>query len=300
MPIIVKGLNYVYNAGTPFEKRALVDVNLKVETGEFLCIIGHTGSGKSTFIQHLNGLIRVQSGSIIVDDIDLSEKKPDLKTLRTKVGMVFQYPEYQLFADTVYKDVAFGPMNLKLSVKETDDRVMEALSLVGLNPELFKDKSPFELSGGEKRRAAIAGVIAMRPSVLVLDEPTAGLDPRGKREILNLIIKLKKESCPTIIMINHDMNEVAEYATNVAVFCDGTIKKCDCPQKLFNEQEFLANAGLELPKMAIIKHMLIEKGFNVNDDCLTVDKMFDEIIRLKKEKDAMTGQSRLKREGKNV
>lgn len=181
MSIIAKGLNFVYNPKSPFEKDALKDVTVNIEDGETVCIIGHTGSGKSTFVQHLNGLIRVQSGSLVVEGIDLSVKKPDLKQVRSKVGLVFQYPEYQLFADTVYKDVAFGPVNMKLPEEEVGERVKEALRLVGLDPEIFGEKSPFELSGGEKRRVALAGIIAMRPRVLVLDEPTAGLDPRGKK-----------------------------------------------------------------------------------------------------------------------
>ena len=184
MSIVVKNLNFVYNPKTPFEKHALVDVNLTVDDGDFLAVIGHTGSGKSTFIQHLNGLIKLQDGVINVDGIDLSLKKVDFKKLRGTVGMVFQYPEYQLFADTVYNDVAFGPKNLKLSKEEIDERVKEAISLVGLNFDYVSQKSPFELSGGEKRRVAIAGVIAMRPKILILDEPTAGLDPQGKKEIL--------------------------------------------------------------------------------------------------------------------
>ena len=223
MSIIAKGLNFVYNPKSPFEKDALKDVTVNIEDGETVCMIGHTGSGKSTFVQHLNGLIRVQSGSLVVEGIDLSVKKPDLKQVRSKVGLVFQYPEYQLFADTVYKDVAFGPVNMKLPEEEVGERVKEALRLVGLDPEIFGEKSPFELSGGEKRRVALAGIIAMRPRVLVLDEPTAGLDPRGKKEILKLVSELKKQTVSTVIMINHDMNEVAEYATKVAVMNDGRL-----------------------------------------------------------------------------
>ena len=230
MSIIAKGLNFVYNPKSPFEKDALKDVTVNIEDGETVCMIGHTGSGKSTFVQHLNGLIRVQSGSLVVEGIDLSVKKPDLKQVRSKVGLVFQYPEYQLFADTVYKDVAFGPVNMKLPEEEVGERVKEALRLVGLDPEIFGEKSPFELSGGEKRRVALAGIIAMRPRVLVLDEPTAGLDPRGKKEILKLVSELKKQTVSTVIMINHDMNEVAEYATKVVVMNDGRLVRYTSPE----------------------------------------------------------------------
>lgn len=282
MSIVVKNLSYTYNPGTPFEKQALKNLSLTVEKGEFLCMVGHTGSGKSTFIQHLNGLIRLQSGEITVEGISLNVKKPDYKTLRSKVGMVFQYPEYQLFADTVEKDVAFGPKNMKLSEEETAKRVPEALRLVGLDPVKFADKSPFELSGGEKRRVAIAGVLAMRPEILILDEPTAGLDPRGKKEILTLIKGLNEENGMTILMVNHDMNEASEYADRIAVMYEGELYRCDVPTKMFDDGEFLARVGLEMPQMAILRNKLRERGFSVDDDCLTVDRMFDCIMKLRR------------------
>lgn len=247
MSIIAKGLNFVYNPKSPFEKDALKDVTVNIEDGETVCMIGHTGSGKSTFVQHLNGLIRVQSGSLVVEGIDLSVKKPDLKQVRSKVGLVFQYPEYQLFADTVYKDVAFGPVNMKLPEEEVGERVKEALRLVGLDPEIFGEKSPFELSGGEKRRVALAGIIAMRPRVLVLDEPDRGTPIPAVKEILKLVSELKKQTVSTVIMINHDMNEVAEYATKVAVMNDGRLVRYTSPGELFKEEEFLESIGLELP-----------------------------------------------------
>jgi len=284
MSIVIKNLTYTYNPGTPFEKQALKDVSFNVESGEFMCIIGHTGSGKSTFIQHLNGLIRVQKGEITVNGLSLGGKKPDLKGIRSKVGMVFQYPEYQLFADSVYKDIAFGPTNMKLSAEEIDKRVLSAMELVGLEVERFKDKSPFELSGGEKRRVAIAGVLAMQPEILVLDEPTAGLDPRGKREILDLVKKLNKESGMTIIMVNHDMNEAAEYADRIAVFYDGELVKCLPPEEMFDEEDLLRRVGLEIPQMAILRNVLRSKGFALARDCLTVDKMFNELMRLRRKK----------------
>lgn len=279
MSIIAKGLNFVYNPKSPFEKDALKDVMVNIEDGETVCMIGHTGSGKSTFVQHLNGLIRVQSGSLVVEGIDLSVKKPDLKQVRSKVGLVFQYPEYQLFADTVYKDVAFGPVNMKLPEEEVGERVKEALRLVGLDPEIFGEKSPFELSGGEKRRVALAGIIAMRPRVLVLDEPTAGLDPRGKKEILKLVSELKKQTVSTVIMINHDMNEVAEYATKVAVMNDGRLVRYTSPGELFKEEEFLESIGLELPFAVREAGLLRKKGIPVGD-CITVDELYAEIKKL--------------------
>lgn len=282
MSVVVKNLNFIYNPKSPFEKHALVNVNLTVEEGEFLAIIGHTGSGKSTFIQHLNGLVKLQDGVINVGGIDLSLKKVDYKKLRGTVGMVFQYPEYQLFADTVYNDVAFGPKNLKLSKEEVDQRVKEAISLVGLDFDYVCQKSPFELSGGEKRRVAIAGVIAMKPKILILDEPTAGLDPQGKKEILTLITQLRQTTTPTIIMINHDMNEVAKYATKVAVFDMGSVVYAESPQQLFKKQEQLVKMGLDIPTLAKLRNLLADNGINLPDDCLTVEKMADELIKLKR------------------
>lgn len=282
MSIVVENLNYVYNPKTAFEKHAIIDVNLTVDEGEFLAIIGHTGSGKSTFVQHLNGLIKLQSGKIVVDGIDLTQKKVDYKLLRATVGMVFQYPEYQLFADTVYNDVAFGPKNLKLSSQEIDERVREALNLVGLNFDYVSQKSPFELSGGEKRRVAIAGVIAMRPKILVLDEPTAGLDPSGKNEILNLVTKLRETTVHTVVMINHDMDEVARYATKVAVFDKGSVKFVTTPQKLYLKRDELVQMGLDIPTLAKLKLYLSSKGIEVGEDCLTSEKMTRELEKLAK------------------
>ena len=281
MSVIVKDLNFVYSPKSPFEKHALINVNLEVNEGDFLAIIGHTGSGKSTFVQHLNGLVKLQSGTIIVDGIDLSQKKIDYKKLRGTVGMVFQYPEYQLFADTVYDDVAFGPKNLKLSKQEIDERVKEAIKLVGLDFDYVNQKSPFELSGGEKRRVALAGVIAMRPKILVLDEPTAGLDPQGKKEILDLVTKLHKTMTPTIIMINHDMDEVARYANKVAVFDMGSVQYVLTPQQLFEKQDQLVKMGLDIPTLAKLKNYLESKGIKLPYDCLTVEKMTECIARLK-------------------
>jgi len=281
MSIIVKDLNFVYSPKSPFEKHALINVNLTVEEGDFLAIIGHTGSGKSTFVQHLNGLVKLQSGTIIVDGIDLSQKKIDYKKLRGTVGMVFQYPEYQLFADTVYDDVAFGPKNLKLSKQEIDERVKEAIRLVGLDFDYVNQKSPFELSGGEKRRVALAGVLAMRPKILVLDEPTAGLDPQGKKEILDLVTTLHKTMTPTIIMINHDMDEVARYANKVAVFDMGSVKYLLTPEQLAQKQDELVKMGLDIPTLAKLKNYLANKGIVLPDDCITVEKMVEYLADIK-------------------
>ncbi|MBR5145434.1 MAG: energy-coupling factor transporter ATPase [Clostridia bacterium] len=281
MSIIVKDLNFVYSPKSPFEKHALINVNLTVEEGDFLAIIGHTGSGKSTFVQHLNGLVKLQSGTIIVDGIDLSQKKIDYKKLRGTVGMVFQYPEYQLFADTVYDDVAFGPKNLKLSKQEIDERVKEAIKLVGLDFDYVNQKSPFELSGGEKRRVALAGVLAMRPKILVLDEPTAGLDPQGKKEILDLVTTLHKTMTPTIIMINHDMDEVARYANKVAVFDMGSVKYLLKPEQLAQKQDQLVKMGLDIPTLAKLKNYLATKGISLPDDCITIEKMVEYLSDIK-------------------
>lgn len=277
MSIIIENLSFTYNKKTPFSVSALKNINLTVKEGEFVSIIGHTGSGKSTFVQHLNGLIKAQSGKIIIDGIDITAKKADLRALRMKVGMVFQYPEYQLFADTVYKDVAFGCKNMKLSEEETKNRVREAIRLVGLD-ESFFDKAPFELSGGEKRRVAIAGVIVMQPKILILDEPTAGLDPVGKREILSLINHLKKTVSPTVIMIGHDMNEVVENATKVVVFVDGEVRRYLPPEELFKETEFIQSIGLELPHSVAIKEILKKHKIILKSPCLTIENLFEELM----------------------
>ncbi|MDR3292678.1 MAG: ATP-binding cassette domain-containing protein [Clostridiales bacterium] len=223
MSITVKNLSYIYMKGTPYEKKALDGVSLVISDGDFLGIIGSTGSGKSTFIRHLNGLLKAYEGTIDVDGIDLSAKKPDYKLLRQKVGMVFQYPEAQLFADTVLKDVAYGPKNMKKPPEECEALAHEAMELVGLDFEAFKNRSPFELSGGEKRRAAIAGVIAMKPKYLILDEPSAGLDPKGKDDIYRLILKIKASHGSTVVVISHDIDEITEYADRIAAFDDGKI-----------------------------------------------------------------------------
>lgn len=260
MAIEVKDLSYVYSPGTPYAAAALDKVSIEIDEGDFVGIIGKTGSGKSTFIQHLNALIKLQSGSIKVYDIDLTAKKPDLKRLRGTVGMVMQYPEYQLFDETVEKDVSYGPKNLGLSEEEIKGRVREAITLVGLSYDDVRDRSPFELSGGQKRRVAIAGVIAMRPRVLILDEPTAGLDPRGKREILALIGKLKRTFSPTVIIISHDMDAVAENCDKVVLFSEGKIARIGTPRELFYDRELLSETGMDAPSVVKIVNEMEKRG----------------------------------------
>lgn len=269
--IIIENLSFTYSRKTPFEKKALIDINLVINEGEFVGIIGHTGSGKSTFIQHLNGLIMPQEGTVKIFDVDLSVKKPkpDLRKLRGDVGMVFQYPEYQLFDETVARDVAFGPKNLKLPKEEIDIRVKEAIEMVGLDYNDIKDRAPFDLSGGQKRRVAIAGVIAMRPKVLILDEPTAGLDPRGKEQILSLITHLKEHCTPTIIVISHDVDEITRFADRIIVFNEAKIEY-DMPMKeLFTNEKSLQEIGLDIPKAIKINNELKRRGINLEGDIIT-------------------------------
>lgn len=279
MSIEVRDLSYVYSPGTPYAATALDHVDLTVDEGDFVGIIGKTGSGKSTFIQHLNALIRLQSGSIKVYDIDLTEKKPDLKRLRGTVGMVMQYPEYQLFDETVEKDVSYGPKNLGLSEEEIKGRVREAVQLVGLDYEDVKDRSPFELSGGQKRRVAIAGVIAMRPRVLILDEPTAGLDPRGKKEILALVKRLKESSSPTVIIISHDMDAVAENCDKVALFSEGKIMKVASPRDIFYDEALLADAEMDVPTVVKIVRAMEEKGASLGERPITREQFIQAVKR---------------------
>ena len=291
MSIVVKNLSYTYGVDSPYEKKALNNINLTINEGDFLGIIGHTGSGKSTFIQHINGLIKVQEGEIQVFDVKLTnakKPKPDLRALRNNVGMVFQYPEYRLFEDTVFKDVAFGPKNQGLSTEEIAQRVEEAINLVGLDYETIKDRAPFELSGGQKRRVAIAGIIAMKPKVLILDEPTAGLDPYGKEQILALISHLKEKSSSTIIVISHDIDEITRFATRLIVFNDGEIA-FDIPMKeLFKHREELVKMGLDIPLAVQIANSLREKGVAVSDDIVTIQDLLREIARIYEEKNGVT------------
>ena len=283
MSIQVKDLSYVYSPGTPYAATALDKVSVTVDEGDFLGIVGKTGSGKSTFIQHLNALIKLQSGSIKVFDIDLTAKKPDLKRLRGTVGMVMQYPEYQLFDETVEKDVAYGPKNLGLSEEEIKGRVREAIELVGLSYDEVADRSPFELSGGQKRRAAIAGVIAMRPQVLILDEPTAGLDPRGKKDILALIKKLKDTSSPTVIIISHDMDAVAENCDKVALFSEGKIAAVASPRDVFYDDDLIKRTELDCPAVVKIVKDMERKEVLLGDRPVTEEEFLRSIGRWRRE-----------------
>lgn len=274
MSIIAKNLTFTYNKKSPYERVAVDDVTLNIDDGEFVAIVGHTGSGKSTFLQHLNALLRVQQGSLTVCGQDLSAKKPDLKALRRDVGMVFQYPEYQLFADTVMEDVCFGPKNFGYDKETCEKLAKEALSLVGMDVAAVAKKSPFDLSGGEKRRVAFAGVLAMKPKVLVLDEPTAGLDPRGKKEILQIVHALNREQGVTVIMVSHDMNEVFENADRVVVFCDGKVAYDMPPRQLFKMEEEIREMNLEVPEMARLLNVLESNGVVLPDECRSVEQVF--------------------------
>ncbi len=285
MQIVVENLTYTYSEKSKaLSHKALDGVSLTIKEGEFFGIIGKTGSGKSTFVQHLNGLIKIgkDKGKITVGDYDLSQKKVDFRGLRAKVGMVFQYPEAQLFAETVFNDVAFGLRNFypETTEEEIANQVEQALSLVGLDYEKVKDKSPFELSGGQKRRVAIAGVIVTKPEVLVLDEPAAGLDPVGKREFIKLLRTLHSTFVKTIIIVSHDMDLVAENCTGVAVFANGKIVKQGTPKQVFSDAQFIKEQGLELPVTAKLQNALTEKGVKVDSD-LTVDGFISAYLEAK-------------------
>ncbi len=278
MLIIVDKLNYVYSPGNAYEKHALKDINLVIEEGDFIGLIGHTGSGKSTLTQHLNGLMKATGGTIFYKGQDIYEKNYNMKALRSKVGLVFQYPEHQLFETTVYKDVSFGPRNLGLENLEIDLRTYEAIKMVGLGDDIL-DASPFELSGGQKRRVAIAGVLAMKPEVLILDEPTAGLDPKGRDEILEQIAKLHRESNITIILVSHSMEDVAKYANRLIVMNKGEIAYNDTPHNVFTHYKELEKIGLAAPQVTYVMNELKNKGFSVNTSATTVEEAKEEILR---------------------
>ena len=269
MLIILDKVNYVYSIGSGFEMKALDDVSLTIDKGEFIGLIGHTGSGKSTLTQHLNGLLRDTSGNIYYDGQDIYDKDFVMKNLRSKVGLVFQYPEHQLFENDVFTDVCFGPKNLGLSKKEAELRAFEALEMVGFPNELFYN-SPFELSGGQKRRAAIAGVLAMKPEVLILDEPTAGLDPKGRDEILDQIKKLHEETGMTVILVSHSMEDVAKYVGRLIVLNHGRIMYDDTPEKVFRHYRELEEMGLAAPQLTYILNDLKKNGFDVDTDAITM------------------------------
>ena len=279
MQIKVENLKYTYSPKTPFEKVALDDINFTINEGDTIGIIGSTGSGKSTLCQHFNALIRISQGKIFVGDIELHSKKLDLGALRKAIGMLFQYPEYQLFADTVKDDVEFGPLNFGMPKEEAEILSKYALELTGLDFEEVKDKSPFELSGGQKRRAAIAGVIASKPEILVLDEPTAGLDPQGKREILDLVKTLKESYVKTVIMISHNMDEIAEYCNRVIVLNDSKLLYDTTPRELFADSEKLKETGLDVPHVVSIAKMLKEKGLDLEGTPLTKAELIEMVTR---------------------
>ena len=282
MSISIKNLNYIYDPESPFSVAALENVDLKVQDNEFLCIIGHTGSGKSTLVQHLNGILKPTNvDEMIIEGVDLKEKKPDYKLLRQKVGMVFQYPEYQLFEQTVRLDIGFGPKNMGLSQEEIDERVLESAEIVGLDKSVL-EMSPFELSGGQKRRAAIAGVLSMRPKVLVLDEPIAGLDPKGKNEILQVINNYHKKYNATIIMISHNMDDIVEVADRVIVMHKGKKALDGTPQEVFSQFEKINSLGLELPIVSELVKKLNEQGKNIPCDICRIDELVAFVSGVKK------------------
>ncbi|WZL82178.1 energy-coupling factor transporter ATPase [Vallitaleaceae bacterium 9-2] len=271
MAIEIKELSYIYSQGTPYEKHALNGVNLTIEQGEFIGLIGHTGSGKSTLIQHLNALLKPTSGSVVIDGLSLFEEKTSKKAIRQQVGLVFQYPEHQLFELTVYKDVAFGPKNMGLEDDEIHERVIEALKKVGLEEEIY-EKSPFELSGGQKRRVAIAGVLAMKPHILILDEPTAGLDPYGRDEILNEIKRMHLQENMTIILVSHSMEDIANYVERIIVMDGGSVILQGDKYTVFKEVELLERIGLGVPQVAKICNELAKKGFVFDQTITTLDE----------------------------
>lgn len=278
MSIIVDKLCYTYEIGTGFEKKALDNVSCVIEDGEFIGLIGHTGSGKSTFVQHLNGLSKATSGNIFYNGQNIYDKDFDMKKLRSKVGLVFQYPEHQLFETDIFKDVCFGPNNLGLEKMEVELRAFEALRMVGLSEELWY-QSPFDLSGGQKRRVAIAGVIAMKPDVLILDEPTAGLDPKGRDEILDCITKMHDELGITIILVSHSMEDVARYVDRIIVINDGRLLYDDEPRKVFAHSKELEEIGLAAPEVTYICRQLHEDGLDVRTDAITVEEARDSILQ---------------------
>ena len=278
MSIALEHVNYVYSPGTAYEKHALKDVSFEIEQGQFVGIIGHTGSGKSTLIQHLNGLVKATSGKILYEGQNIYEEGYDMKKLRSQVGLVFQYPEYQLFEADVLSDVCFGPKNQGLSREECEKCAREALALVGF-PEKYYSQSPFELSGGQKRRVAIAGILAMHPRVLVLDEPTAGLDPKGRDEILDQIQHLHRETGMTVILVSHSMDDISNYVDRIIVMNRGEKMLDGTPKEVFSHYKELEKVGLAAPQVTYVMHDLKERGFPVSTDATTIPEAADEIMR---------------------
>ena len=286
MRLEVRDLSYIYSEGMPFATTALEHVDFTVESGEFAALIGHTGSGKSTLLMHLNGLMKPTSGSVLADGIDMNEKTKEAKQQRRKVGLVFQYPEYQLFEETVLKDVCFGPKNYGFSPEECEEKAIEALKLVGVDPDEKRDVSPFELSGGEKRRVAIAGVLAMDPEVLILDEPTAGLDPKGHKDILDMVEKIHRERNLTIMLVSHNMDDAARLADRILVLDKGHLVMDGAPKEVFSHRDELHAIGLGIPSASELLWMLKEKGLDVRTDLFDADEAAAEIAGALKKKSA--------------
>lgn len=279
MAIQLDNITYTYGVGTPFEKQALKGISLTIENGEFLGIIGHTGSGKSTFVQHLNGLLHPTTGAVIVNGVDVSEKNDEAKRMRHKVGMVFQYPEHQLFEETIAQDIAFGPKNLGVDEEDVNRRVREAMQFVGLDYDTYADRSPFHLSGGQMRRVAIAGVVAMEPDFLVLDEPSAGLDPFGREEIFEEIIKLHKEKGITVILVSHNMEDISRMASRLIVLDKGQVVLDGKPLEIFNNyRHILQQLGVDVPPVSVLVESLRHRGLPISNEVLTVDDAVQAII----------------------
>ena len=278
MSIQLNNVSYTYMARTPFEKQAIKNINLEIKKGEFVAIIGHTGSGKSTLVQHLNGLLKPTNGSITIDEIVLGKKDEKSKLARKKVGMVFQYPEHQLFEETIYADIAFGPKNLGLGKKEIDKRVRRAMNFVNLDYDMYKERSPFQLSGGQMRRVAIAGVVALQPDYLVLDEPAAGLDPCGRDAIFNKIVELHKKTGIAVVLVSHNMDDVAKMASRLIVMKSGEVAADGKPADVFKETETLVNTGLDIPQIISLMRALEKRGLPVNTDVLTINQAVDTIL----------------------
>lgn len=283
MSIKIENLVHIYMPKSPFEKVALNNVNIEIEDGEFIALIGHTGSGKSTLIQHMNGLLKPTSGRILVDSEDITKPNIKLTDIRKKVGLVFQYPEYQLFEETIEKDIEYGPRNLGLDQEEITRRVKKSMKMVGLDYEKYRNHSPFDLSGGQKRRVAIAGVIAMEPKVLILDEPTAGLDPKGRDDILEQIKILHREYKMTIILVSHSMEDVGKLAERIVVMNKGEVALEGSPSKVFKEVEKLESIGLAVPQVTYLMRALKSKGFNVSDDIYTINQAKNELLKIFKQ-----------------
>ena len=280
MPIQVEHLTHTYMTDSPFAATALEDVSLTIEDGELIGLLGHTGSGKTTLVQHLNGLLKPTSGRVVVDGLDITEKDVSLLEVRRRVGLVFQYPEYQLFEETVAKDVAFGPKNLGLSEQEVDERVRYALQEVGLVYDEIAERSPFELSGGQMRRVAIAGVLAMRPGTLILDEPTAGLDPAGRRSILGMIRELHAAGGLTVVMVSHNMDDISSLATRLVVMSRGRMVLTGTPREVFQHRELLSSIGLGIPQAAELTQQLIAEGYPLPADLYTPEEVAEALLKL--------------------